>query len=68
MNKQERYAKFKEDLEEAGFDVEDYKGRNFFAGPAVRIDSTNELQEVIRATEINVQWDQLGLGLIVYPR
>lgn len=67
MTKEERYKKFENDLENE-YDVEQYQGRNFYNGPAVRIDSS-ELQDVIRATDVKVQWDTLGKdGLIVYPR
>lgn len=57
-------------MERAGYDVREYHGRFFYHGPAV---STNEsdgptLQDVIRATKVSVQWDNLGLDYIVYPR
>lgn len=68
MTKEERYAKFKEDMEGAGYEVEDYQGRNFYDGPAVTVDS-GELQEVIRTTTVALQWDQMGRDdLVIYPR
>ena len=61
------HEKFIHDMKEAGFEVdEDYHGRNFWIGPAVKCDAS-ELQDVIRATPVKLQWDQLGKGLIVYP-
>ncbi len=64
----QRYEQFRQDLEEAGYEVEHYQGRWFYQGPAVRIDS-DELQDIIRLTDVKVQWDELGKdGLIVYPR
>lgn len=64
------YEQFRKDMERAGYDVREYHGRFFYHGPAV---STNEsdgptLQDVIRATKVSVQWDNLGLDYIVYPR
>ena len=68
----DRYAQFRADMEAAGLELEDYKGRYFYDGPAVRTDeSRNEgpdLQEVIRMTTVPVQWDNLGYDYIVYPR
>lgn len=66
LPKEQRYQQFREDMEDAGFDVEDYGGRNYYEGPAVRIEQ-GDLQNVIRSTSVKLQWDQLGLGLIVYP-
>jgi len=66
----DKYEQFVEDMEKAGIDYDgEYKGRFFYHGPAVR---TNEKgfptrQDVIRATKIRLQWDNLGLDFIVYP-
>lgn len=62
---QERYNQFTTDCCDAGLEVSDYKGRNFYDGPAV---SCKDIQTVIRATEVDCQWDNLGLGWIVYPK
>lgn len=55
---------FVEDMEDAGFEVEHYRGRSFWEGPAVRVadpgDATCE-------TKIKCQFDSLGRGYIVYP-
>jgi hypothetical protein len=69
MTKEERYAKFTADMEESNYSVEDYRGRNYYHGPAVRIDDGDELQDVIRATDVRVRWEALGRdGLIIFPR
>ncbi len=59
-----KYEKFRKDCEGEGLEVRHYRGRFFYEGPAV---STKDIQDVIRATTVRVQWDQLGLGYIVYP-
>lgn len=62
-----RHQRFEDDLERAGYDVEEYHGRWHYHGPAVRCDSS-ELQDVLRATVVRVIWDTLGkTGLVVYP-
>lgn len=67
MTANERYAKFHQECEDAGYEVEQYKGRNFYSGPAVRISAT-ELEDIVRATTVKLQWDTMGWdGLIVYP-
>jgi hypothetical protein len=59
--------KFKEDMLEAGYVVdEDYGGRNYYRGYAVRC-SREEEQDVIRATTVRLQSDSMGLGMILYP-
>jgi hypothetical protein len=58
--------KFKKDMERAGYEVEDYNGRFFYRGYAVRCEREQE-QDVIRATKVRLQKDQMGLGLILYP-
>lgn len=65
------YEQFVEDMENVGIEYEEYHGRFFYHGPAVR---TNEKgfptrQDVIRATKVELQWDNLGeLDFIIYPR
>ena len=68
-NGKDKYEQFIEDMEEAGIEYEEYNGRFFYHGPAVR---TNEngfptLQDVIKTTEVRLQWDNLGSDFIVYP-
>jgi hypothetical protein len=57
--------KFVEDMEDAGMEVQHYNGRYFWEGPAVSCDN---IQDVLSNTKVKCQWDQLGLGYIVYPR
>ena len=68
LGKSERYEQFRNDMADAGFAVRDYDGRCFYHGPAVAVEDDAEMQDVIRATEIPVQHDDLGKGFIVYPR
>ena len=69
MEQDQRYAKFRADCERAGMEVTDYRGRFWYVGPAVATGREwPTLQDVIRATSVEVQWDDLGLGHIVYPR
>lgn len=58
---------FKEDMQTAGYKVRTYRGRYFYRGYAAEVPHS-ELQRAIRATEIELQWDELGLDLIVHPR
>lgn len=64
------YTKFIDDMESTGYAWEDYSGRYFYHGPAVRTDEENgpTMQEVISATTIPCQWDNMGYDYIVYPK
>ena len=59
--------KFVRDMTKAGYDVRHYRGRWFWEGPAVAVDSPQDGQSVIRATRVMLQSDALGLGVIYYP-
>lgn len=62
-----RYWRFRQDMDTAGYAVEEYRGRNYYQGPAIQYEGY-DLQNVIRATTVRLQTDQLGKsGLIVYP-
>lgn len=61
----EKYNQFVKDMEEAGLEVRDYNGRFFYHGPAVVCD---DIQDVLSNTKVKCQWDNMGLGYIVYPR
>lgn len=62
---------FVDDMEEAGFDMFHYSGRFWREGPAVRAgngrDEEPSLQDVMRATDVKLAWEELGLGWVVYP-
>ena len=65
---EKKYNQFAVDMEDAGYKIEDYEGRNFYSGPAIFIE-TEELQDVIRATAVKLQWDTMGRsGLVIYPQ
>lgn len=70
MSEPDRYVQFREDCEAAGMEVRDYHGRYFYQGPSVSTDEDGwpTMQDVLRATTVNCQWDSLGFDYIVYPR
>lgn len=59
------YEQFKRDMKKAGLKVIDYKGRFFYDGPAVVV---SDIQDAIRKTHVPVQWDNMGLDWVVYPK
>ena len=65
--RQSRYNKFAKDMKTAGFKPYHYRGRFYYEGPAVNCDQ-EEFQTVLGATKIPVQWDDMGLGKVVYPK
>lgn len=68
LTKAEARDRFRSEMEADGFDVEDYQGRNFYHGPAVRVVDWGGVERVESLTSVEVQNDQMGLGYIVYPR
>jgi len=58
---------FVSDMKRAGFAVRHYEGRAFWTGPAVSTRDFGEAEDLIRATKVRLQRDQLGLGHIYYP-
>ena len=60
-----RYKKFCDDMEQSGLDVIHYDGRWFYHGPAVIVD---DLQDCLSETKVSCQWDNMGLGYVVYPK
>lgn len=60
-------TKFKRDMIRAGFEPETYRGRFFYKGYAV-VCGDEQFQEVLAATKVKLQWDQMGKGLVVYPK
>lgn len=58
---------FVEDMEAAGLSVRHYRGRWFWTGPAVEVERWQR-DDVARATSVALQQDDMGLGIVVYPR
>jgi hypothetical protein len=60
---------FVEDMARQGFPVRHYRGRSFWEGPAVVTDREEgiEEQDLIRATKVRLQQDNMGLETIWYP-
>ena len=67
MNQVERYQAFRGAFSEREGFRSEYRGRYFYAGPAV-VCGREELQRVVRESPVEVQWDSLGMDLIVYPK
>lgn len=57
------HIQFIEDME-GEQDVYLYRGRGMWRGPAVNVDNVSEVQ---RLTSVPLQWDSMGLGMVVYP-
>ena len=65
-NKQKQFCR---DMKRADRKVSFYCGRFFYKGLATTVDSFDEIQSIIRATDVLLQWDQLGKeGYIIYPK
>lgn len=60
-------CRFMRDMKRAGLlpNMRYYEGRFFYRGPAVRVDN---IQDALSNTKVPCQWDNLGLGYIVYPK
>jgi hypothetical protein len=61
--------RFVREMTEAGIPVRHYRGRNFWSGPAAVTNHDEGLyeQDIIRATEVKLQRDNMGLDWILYP-
>jgi len=59
------HEKFRDDMEAAGFEVEEYEGRYFWKGPAVY---SGDPEAVMAATSVVCQKDQMGKEYVIYPR
>jgi hypothetical protein len=59
------HATFASEMRAAGLQVRRYRGRFYWEGPAVVVD---DLQDALGVTTVHCQWDQMGLGWVVYPR
>lgn len=60
-------AQFVADMEELGLEPFHYRGRFYWEGPAVATDDDHDMQDIIRATTVRLQSDDLGRGRVVYP-
>ncbi len=56
---------FVRDMEAAGLTPYLYRGRWYYEGPAVNVDS---LQDALSNTNVPCQWDNMGKGWVVYPK
>ena len=63
----DNHSKFVEDMEINGLDVTHYRGRNFYEGPCVNVSEAHSLQDIIRLTDVELNWESLGLGLVIWP-
>lgn len=62
------FVKFIRRAKKVGYKPYHYKGRFFFEGPAIDVDRYKlvDIEDVFKG--IKVQWDNLGLDFVVYPR
>ena len=68
MDTQKKNNLFAEEMVASGMAVRQYRGRNFYEGPSVTCEKV-DLQEVIRSTSVELQWDNMGKSqYVVYPR
>ncbi len=72
MTTPKRHQEFIDQVREAGWPKQDlqldYHGRFFYVGPALVLPK-EDLQEIIRATTMELEWDDMGRdSYIVYPR
>ena len=58
--------KFVYQMLQNGFQVQHYNGRNFYQGPTVVVDS-GERDSVARACDCQLQSDNMGYNIILYP-
>jgi hypothetical protein len=56
---------FVEDMEAYGYEVEHYRGRNFWEGPSV---VASDPGEVAAQTSVTLQHDGMGKDYVIYPR
>jgi hypothetical protein len=59
--------RFMRDMKRAGYKMQWYQGRFWWNGPAVETGNGVDLQDILGATKVKCQWDNMGLDLIVYP-
>lgn len=60
---------FRIDMSRADRDIRFYEGRYRYEGWAAKAEDFDDIQAIVRATKVTLQWDQLGKsGYIVYPK
>ncbi len=59
------HQQFVEDMERADIELMHYRGRWYWEGPGVSVDS---LDEALQHTKVPCQWETLGRGYVVYPK
>lgn len=64
-NGKTKICRFMRDMRRAGLKMYYYRGRYYWSGPAVDCDN---LQTVLSNTKVPCQWDNMGLGFVVYPK
>lgn len=60
----EQQKRFAQDMIDGGLEPYHYRGRHFWNGPAVNVDSVHD---AMKETRVDCQFDALGLGFVVYP-
>ena len=53
----ETTQRFIDQVTDLGYEIEAYQGRMYWRGPAVHFGDQDELVELIRATDMPIQWD-----------
>ena len=61
------YRKFAVQCKEAGYEVQWYRGRGFYEGPSVTVDTWDDVLKVCHVVTMQVKTDNMGLGHVVYP-
>ena len=61
-----RWLRFERDMARLGLEVEECHGPNGWGGPAVPI-TAGTLQDVVRATDVRLEWHAEGENVVIYP-
>ena len=69
VDESKNQRQFRIDMSRADRDIRFYEGRYRYNGWATRAEDIDDVQGIIRATKVALQWDHLGKrGFIVYPK
>jgi hypothetical protein len=68
LSPQEKMDLFSRQCKEAGYEVRQYHGRNYYKGPGVDVPTWDDVFKVGKATSVEIQTDNMGKGYIVYPK